>query len=257
MTDHGSFVLINVYVPNAGDASAGQDRPRVAFKLRFLRALRELSSSLRRQGREVLLVGDFNVAEDADWHPRLKPPYTTEEIEALRSFTESEEALVDVWRKLHPEAKGVYTVWDEKTSARAFNEGLRIDYIFASPGLMQHVVSCEVVGTDVLPPKWSDHAGIVVELGGELSSPPEKRAPCAAWTQLLRRFHDPAQRSIKDMFGRKPKTEKQGGAEGERVGEKHPAEVPGGSDGDGASVEAPMLKKSRREDSETHARVKK
>ena len=28
----------------------------------------------------------------------------------------------DVWRRLHPEQTGVYTVWDEKTSARAFNE---------------------------------------------------------------------------------------------------------------------------------------
>ncbi len=28
----------------------------------------------------------------------------------------------DVWRRLHPEQTGVYTVWDEKTSARIFNE---------------------------------------------------------------------------------------------------------------------------------------
>lgn len=27
----------------------------------------------------------------------------------------------DVWRQQHPDAEGCYTVWDEKTSARAFN----------------------------------------------------------------------------------------------------------------------------------------
>jgi hypothetical protein len=26
-----------------------------------------------------------------------------------------------VWRHLHPQGEGVYTVWEERTSARAFN----------------------------------------------------------------------------------------------------------------------------------------
>ena len=33
-TDHGAFVLLNCYVPNAGGAREG--RPRAHFKLRFL-----------------------------------------------------------------------------------------------------------------------------------------------------------------------------------------------------------------------------
>ena len=36
-TDHGSFVLLNVYVPNAGDHDEG--RPRLDFKMRYLEAL--------------------------------------------------------------------------------------------------------------------------------------------------------------------------------------------------------------------------
>ena len=50
ITDHGSFVLINVYVPNAGDRPA---RARLAFKLRFLAALKRKADSLREQSREV------------------------------------------------------------------------------------------------------------------------------------------------------------------------------------------------------------
>lgn len=38
-TDHGSFVLLNVYVPNAGDHDEG--RPRLDFKLRYLKALEQ------------------------------------------------------------------------------------------------------------------------------------------------------------------------------------------------------------------------
>ncbi len=30
--------------------------------------------------------------------------------------------FTDVWRKLHPDSVNAFTVWDEKTSARAFNE---------------------------------------------------------------------------------------------------------------------------------------
>jgi exonuclease III len=38
-TDHGSFVLVNVYVPNAGDREEG--RPRLDFKIRFLQSLQQ------------------------------------------------------------------------------------------------------------------------------------------------------------------------------------------------------------------------
>lgn len=38
-TDHGSFVLLNVYVPNSGDGDKG--RPRLDFKMRYLKALEQ------------------------------------------------------------------------------------------------------------------------------------------------------------------------------------------------------------------------
>lgn len=50
ITDHGAFVLINVYAPNAGDAPA---RPRVDFKCRFLAALKERMDALVAQGRQA------------------------------------------------------------------------------------------------------------------------------------------------------------------------------------------------------------
>lgn len=35
-------------------------------------------------------------------------------------------------------------------------QGLRIDYFLVTPGLLERVVSCEMVPT---LPKWSDHTG--------------------------------------------------------------------------------------------------
>lgn len=52
LTDHGAFVLINVYVPNAGPSPA---RPRAAFKYRFLEALKAKVLKVRDGGREVSL----------------------------------------------------------------------------------------------------------------------------------------------------------------------------------------------------------
>lgn len=51
MTDHGHFVLINVYVPNAGGKPA---RPRLATKLDFLRLLKAKADALQEEGREVM-----------------------------------------------------------------------------------------------------------------------------------------------------------------------------------------------------------
>jgi len=54
VTDHGSFVLFNVYVPNAGDRP---ERARLPAKLSFLSALKERVDELRGAGRQVRRQG--------------------------------------------------------------------------------------------------------------------------------------------------------------------------------------------------------
>lgn len=49
-SDHGAFVLLNVYVPNAGDRPA---RARLELKLSFLRALKAQMDEVVAAGREV------------------------------------------------------------------------------------------------------------------------------------------------------------------------------------------------------------
>lgn len=69
MTDHGTFVLFNVYVP------AGQGSERAPRKMRFLRALRRAMQHARRTRRvPVILAGDMNIArlpKDVSWKWRL------------------------------------------------------------------------------------------------------------------------------------------------------------------------------------------
>ncbi|CAI7914806.1 unnamed protein product [Closterium sp. NIES-54] len=59
-TDHGRFVLLNVYVPNAGEHKHG--RPRLQRKMAFLRALRAECDAVRASGRHVVVVGDVNIS---------------------------------------------------------------------------------------------------------------------------------------------------------------------------------------------------
>ncbi len=87
-------------------------------------------------------------------------------------------------------------------------QGLRMDFAVVSKGLLPHVVSCEILQD--MPPKWSDHAPVVLELQG-LQPPQPQKAPCAAWTQLLKRFRDPKQRSLASMWGAKASKPVSGG----------------------------------------------
>jgi len=66
MTDHGSFVLFNVYVPASG-------RHSLEFKMKFLNALRTAMQEQRKR-KPVMLVGDLNIkhtALDRPWKDRV------------------------------------------------------------------------------------------------------------------------------------------------------------------------------------------
>ena len=71
VTDHGAFQVWNVYVPNAGSDEAG-GRPRLQYKLSFLRALKDKLIAAWRVGKHVILVGDMNIAHgEADVFPKV------------------------------------------------------------------------------------------------------------------------------------------------------------------------------------------
>ncbi len=77
-------------------------------------------------------------------------------------------------------------------------QGVRIDYVLLSPGLLQRVVSCEVISS--LPPKWSDHAALLLELRDVL--PAQPHPPCALSSARMKRFAKP-KASIASMFAKR------------------------------------------------------
>ena len=149
-------------------------------------------------GPVVGVLGFWNQCRPAEstrceWGPRCAPP-------AARAWPR--QAPGDLWppqlaqRGRRRRVNRTLLPWPARRP-----QGLRNDYVLCTPGLLPLVVSCEILSAADIPPKWSDHAALLLELRDVPTTPPH--APCAAWTKLLRRFKDPAQRSILSMFGKR------------------------------------------------------
>lgn len=159
ITDHKDFVLFNVYFPNGGSGPERHDFKQ-EFLARFARHLKQLHQS----GREIILVGDYNVAYlDIDVHDPVKlskeSGFLPEEREWFRQFLNTG-GFTDVFRLKNPDKTGAFTWWNYKTGGRIGNRGWRIDHICATPGLVDRVKRSEI-HDDIM---GSDHCPVLVEL---------------------------------------------------------------------------------------------
>jgi exodeoxyribonuclease III len=152
--------IISSYFPSG---SAGPERQ--ASKDRFLVALAPYLAKLKRGGREVILIGDVNIAHrDIDlknWKSNQKNSGCLPHERAwMTAQMAARTPLVDVYRHLHPteEAKA-YTWWSQRGAARANNVGWRIDVQLASQNLAAQARRAEVFTAQA----FSDHAPLVVD----------------------------------------------------------------------------------------------
>jgi len=208
-TDHGAFVLLNLYAPNAGDRER-DGGARAALKTAFLTAVRGRVDALLAAGRQVIVVGDFNVAatpDDVATSIGWDGLWSVAEADALAHLTAP--PMVDAWRATHPGVSSAtaprgergFTVWDERTGARARDAGLRIDFCLVSEGLMAGAdggggMTCEVGGL-----AWSDHDGLVLDLPG-VGPPPPTGRPAPPGMQSVDPRWKPAGGSVKALFSK-------------------------------------------------------
>jgi exodeoxyribonuclease-3 len=153
IADFGAFVLYNGYFPNGGN-----DLGRVPFKLAFSEAVLQHAERQRRQGRGVVLCGDFNTAhEEIDLaNPRSNRKNTGFLPEERAWLTRLlNHGYLDVFRALHPDQPGHYTWWSNRKGVRERNVGWRIDYFFVSEELAERVADARihphVLGSDHCP----------------------------------------------------------------------------------------------------------
>lgn len=158
----GSVRVINVYVVN-GQAP---DTDKFAYKLNWLKALREYVADEMTRHTHVVLLGDFNIAPtDADVHNPDKwlgcNLVSPAERQALKELMDL--GLSDAFRLFEQPEKS-FSWWDYRQMAFRRNAGLRIDLILLSQPLANACIECVI---DKQPRKHeqpSDHAPVSVTL---------------------------------------------------------------------------------------------
>jgi len=153
VTDHGDFLLYNVYFPN-GKAS----EERLAYKMDFYKAIRSHLNKQVKAGRDVVVCGDVNTAHKEIDLARPK------ENESISGFLPEERAWierfvgdgwVDSFRAIKGDEADAYTWWSMRTGARLRNIGWRIDYFYLNARLAARLRDAwiwpETMGSDHCP----------------------------------------------------------------------------------------------------------
>ncbi|HEY4616263.1 MAG TPA: exodeoxyribonuclease III, partial [Citricoccus sp.] len=158
--------LWSLYVPNG----RALDDEHMTYKLQWLDTLREHAAAALTEdpGLRLALTGDWNIApRDEDvWDIQYfldegLTHVSPAERAAFHSFEEA--GFQDVVRPRHP-GPGVYTYWDYKQLRFPKKEGMRIDYVLASPALASSVKDAWIDREERKGKGASDHAPVVVEL---------------------------------------------------------------------------------------------
>jgi exodeoxyribonuclease III len=160
----GGVRLWSLYVPNGRSL----DDPHLLYKLHWLDALRAAGAAWLAEDpqAQVALVGDWNIApRDEDvWNMALFATSTHVSPPERAAFDAIVAAgFADVVRPYAP-GPGVYTYWDYTQLRFARREGMRIDFILASPAMAQRVTGALIDRQERKGKGASDHAPVVIDL---------------------------------------------------------------------------------------------
>lgn len=155
---HPHFDLYNIYFPNGG---SGDERHN--FKQEFLKDLNQHLAVEIKKGKQIIVVGDYNVAHKAvDVYDPVRlskeSGFLPEEQAWFDSFLQL--GFIDTFRKFHGSEKDRYSWWSYRELARTSNRGWRIDYICVTSGLESKLKSADIL--DAV--EGSDHCPVILEL---------------------------------------------------------------------------------------------
>ncbi len=152
--DLGEFIFFNVYFPN-GQMS----EERLQYKLDFYGDFFTYADRLRKQGRSLVIAGDFNTAHN---EIDLKNPKANAKrsgfLRIERDWLDRIVAAgyVDAFRSIYPHTVK-YSWWTYRFKAREKNAGWRIDYFFVTQDIMDKrwvkdaIIKNSIFGSDHCP----------------------------------------------------------------------------------------------------------
>ena len=163
----------NFYIPAGGDVPDRALNAKFDHKLDFYERLTRLAAA-RDPKAPLIIAGDMNIApsENDVWSHRqmLKVvSHTPIEVEAMTALREAGN-FIDLVREAHPEPQKLFSWWSYRAlDFRASNRGLRLDHLWASPGLREAAFRLGAVSAKVHDNvrEWerpSDHAPVTADL---------------------------------------------------------------------------------------------
>ncbi len=155
--DFKNISIASLYLPSGTSGEARQ-----AIKYEFLDHYEKILIAHRKENREYILCGDWNIAHKnidlKNWKSNQKNSGFLPEERAWLDKLFGPMGYVDAFRVVNQEPDQ-YTWWSHRANARANNVGWRIDYQIITPGLTKTIKSASIYNDEV----FSDHAPLIMD----------------------------------------------------------------------------------------------
>lgn len=160
--DYPNLSVVSLYLPSG---TSGESRQSVKYK--FLEWFTAHLISLKEQGRELIICGDYNIAHTKadikNWRSNQKSSGFLPEERAWLDALFGPLGFVDAFRALNKEEEH-YTWWSYRARAFEKNVGWRIDYQVITKGLEDRLSDTFIYRDQ----QFSDHAPLVIDYDGAL-----------------------------------------------------------------------------------------
>ncbi len=160
--DFGKLSVVSLYLPSG---TSGEHRQ--VLKYEFMDHYFELLKKMRRQKREYVLCGDWNIAHKnidiKNWKANQKNSGFLPEERAWLDELFDKLGYIDAFRVVNQEPDQ-YTWWSFRGQARAKNVGWRIDYQIATPNIADKATDASIYKTE----RFSDHSPLIIDYDYEL-----------------------------------------------------------------------------------------
>lgn len=155
--DFGKLSIISLYLPSGTTGDVRQD-----IKYEFLDFFMEQLRRMRRQKREFIICGDWNIAHTKNdiknWRSNQKNSGFLPEERAWLDQLFDKVGYVDAFRVVN-QASDEYTWWSNRGRAWEKNVGWRIDYQIVTPGLRDTIKKASIYREQ----RFSDHAPLTID----------------------------------------------------------------------------------------------
>ena len=153
----GKLSIVSLYLPSG---SSSEERQIIKFD--FLDRFISILKKMRRQKREYIICGDWNIAHKKidikNWKGNQKNSGFLPEERSWMDNLFNKLGMVDSFRVVNQEAEQ-YTWWSNRGQAWAKNVGWRIDYQIVTPGLKDKIRTASIYKNK----RFSDHAPLIID----------------------------------------------------------------------------------------------